>query len=52
MSPQDHPVLGEIFTFLEAVVSTVVETRIVMAVIDACSRLLLGSGFFYSLLCR
>lgn len=49
MSPQDHPVLGEIFTFLEAVVSTVVETRIVMAVIDACSRLLLGSGFFYIL---
>lgn len=46
MPPQDHPVLGEIFTFLEAVVSTVVKTEIVLAAVDACTRLLLASGSF------
>lgn len=49
LPPQDHPVLGEIFTFLEAVVSTVVKTEIVLAAIDACTRLLLASWSFFNL---
>lgn len=43
---QDYPVLGEVFTFLETVISTIIDTEVVLSAVQVCQSLLKGGIVF------
>ena len=43
---QDCPVLGEVFTFLETVISTIIDTEVVLSAVQVCQSFLKGSIVF------
>lgn len=43
---QDYPVLGEVFTFLETVISTIFDKEVVLSAVQVCESLLNGGIVF------
>ena len=51
---QDYPVLGEVFTFLETVISTIFDKEVVLSAVQVCESLLNGGIVFSNgfVMCR